>query len=174
MKAALLFLLMCAPVFAQSSDALQYAPRQLLLVSPEAGTEAILPMLVTADGKQHLEFVPVSQVKEYLEKGGQPIRLGDVLSALGEATQTINRLQAENDKLWKVAMKDNPQPPAVVVQQPEPSQQSMSLQKYMLLRSLVPQTQPYRLPMPVNPNAGRLKTNCTSTQLGNTTNTNCN
>jgi hypothetical protein len=105
-------------------------------------------MVFITDGKQHLEFVPISQIKENLEKGGQPIRLGDVLAALEDANRTINQLQAENEKLWKVAMKDAPpQPPTtVIVQQPvpqleQPSQQSIALQKYMLLRSMLPQTQ---------------------------------
>ena len=96
--------------FAQNPDAVKYAPRQILLVSPETGSEAVLPMVFTADGQQRLDFVPVSQVKESLEKGGQPIRLADLLALLSQQAETINRLQAENDKLWKVAMKDGPSP----------------------------------------------------------------
>jgi hypothetical protein len=134
-------------------------------------------MMFTVNGQQHLEFVLASQIKESMDKGGQPIRLGDVLSALGEATETINRLQAENDKLWKVAMKDAPkqEPPTVVVQQPAPAPQKPSpLDRYMLLRSLLTPTQPYQLPPPVNPNANRLKTNCTARTVGGTTYTDCN
>jgi hypothetical protein len=43
----------------------------------------------------------------------------------------------------------------------------------MLLRSLLPPPQPYQLPPPVNPNANRLKTNCTEQTVGNTTYTRC-
>jgi hypothetical protein len=158
--------------FAQNPDAVKYAPRQILLVSPETGSEAVLPMVFTADGQQRLDFVPVSQVKESLEKGGQPIRLADLLALLSQQAETINRLQAENDKLWKVAMKDGPsqQPPTVVVQQPS-SQEPSRLERYMLLRSLLPSTQPYQLPPP---NANRLKTTCATRMVGNTSYTDCN
>jgi hypothetical protein len=167
-------LLLSGMAIAQSPDALKYAPRPILLITAEKDVEAVMPMVFTTNGQQHLEFVPASQIKESMEKGGQPIRLGDVLSALGQATETINRLQAENDKLWKVAMKDAPQqqPPTVVVQQPSP-QQPNPLERYMLLRSLLPPPQPYQLPPPVNPNANRLKTNCTEQTVGNTTYTRC-
>jgi hypothetical protein len=159
---------------AQSPEAVRYAPRPILLLSGDNNVEAVMPMVLTLDGVQHLEFVPSSRIKEFMDHGGQPIRLGDVLSALGEATETINRLQAENDKLWKVAMKDAPrqEPPTVVVQQPAPQKPS-PFERYMLLRSLLAPTKPYQLPPPVNPNANRLKTNCTSRPVGDTTYTDC-
>jgi hypothetical protein len=175
-------LLLSSIAIAQSPDALKFAPRPILLVSAETGVEAVMPMVLTLDGVQHLEFVPASRIKEFMDHGGQPIRLGDVLSALGEATQTINKLQAENsglqsenEKLWKVAMKDTPEtqrPPTIVVQQPAPQQPS-PLERYMLLRSLLAPAQPYQLPQPVNPNANRLKANCTSRPVGDTTYTDC-
>jgi hypothetical protein len=166
---------------AQSPEALKYAPRPILLISQEPNGVGVMPMAFTTDGQRHLEFILTPQIKESMDKGGQPIRLGDVLAALVEATETINRLQAENnrlqaenDKLWKVAMKDAPQqqPPTVVVQQPVPQQPS-PLERYMLLRSFLPQAQPYRLPMPVNPNANRLQTNCTTQTNGTTSYTDC-
>ena len=97
MKTLVLLLLCCLPAYAQSPDAIKYAPRQLLLVDPTPGTEAVLPMLVATDGVQHLEFIPVHQIKETLDKGGRPVTLGDVLSLLGAATEKVNNLQAEND-----------------------------------------------------------------------------
>lgn len=167
-------LLSCIAV-AQSPDALKYAPRPILLLSGENNVEAVMPMIFAADDRQHLEFVPASKIKESIDNGGQPIRLGDVLSALGEATETINRLQTENDKLWKVAMKEATK--TVVVQPPPPQPQPArndALMKYLLLRSLFPQSQPYQLPMPVNPNADRLKTTCTTYTIGGMTRTECN
>jgi hypothetical protein len=139
-----------------------------------------MPMVMTINGQSQLQFVPASRIKEFMDHGAQPIHLGDVLSALGEATETINRLTAENERLWKVAMKDAPpqQPTTVVVQQPAPQRPS-ALEKYLLLRSLLPaQPQPYRpvqiQPYPViNPNANRLQTDCTSQNLAGTTYTNC-
>lgn len=159
---------------AQSPDSLKFAPRAILLISGDKGVEGVMPMVFKTNGQMHLEYIPVSQIKESMDKGGQPIRLGDVLSALSQATETINQLQAENDKLWKVAMKDSPnqQPPTVIVQQAAPPQPS-PLEKYLLLRSLLPQPKPYQLPMPVIPNSNRLQTNCTAQTLGNSTTTDC-
>jgi regulator of replication initiation timing len=174
-------LLSTTMAIAQSPDAVKYAPRPILLMSSEKDVEGVMPMLFVVDGQQHIEFVLISKIKESMDKGGQPIRLGDVLSALGEATETINKLQAENDrlrteneKLWKVAMKDapQPQPPTVVVQQTAPQKPS-PLERYMLLRSLVSPIQPYRLPAPVNPNANRIQTNCTTRMVGDTSVTDC-
>ena len=175
-------LLLSSMAIAQSPDAVKYAPRAILLLSGEKDVEGVMPMVFTTNGQQRLEYIPSSQIKESMEKGGQPIRQGDVLAALVEATETINRLQAENDrlkaendKLWKVAMKDAPreEPPTVVVQQAAPQKPS-PFERYMLLRSLLPPAQPYQSPMPVNPNANRLRTNCVTTTLGTTTTTNCN
>ena len=175
-------LLLSNLAIAQSPDAVKYAPRPILLVSSEPNVEGVMPMMFVANGQQHLEFVPVSHIKESVERGGQVIRLGDVLSALGEATETINRLteninrlQAENDKLWKVAMKDapKPEPPTIVVQQPV-RQQPSPLEKYLLLRSLLQPPQPIKLEPPFNPNANRLKSDCTAQTIGTTTFTNCN
>jgi hypothetical protein len=186
MKTAAMLLLCCLPAYTQSPDAIKYAPRQLLLVDPTPGTEAVLPMLVAADGAQRLEFIPVHQIKETIDKGGRPVTLGDVLSLLGAATEKVNNLQAENDKLWKVAMKDAQ---TVVVQQSPSAQDQFAaqqaaaaeaanarhqraLQMWMVLNSNRPQ--PYQLPMPTNPNANRLQTACTTYKLGDMTHTTCN
>lgn len=134
-------------------------------------------MVFSTDGKQRMEFLPTSQIRDALTRGGQPIR--DLLSVLNGATETINklqaenaRLQAENDKLWKIAMKDAPrqEPPTVIVQQPAPQQSSL-LERYILLRSLLPATRPYQLPIPVNPNPPQI--NCTTNAVGNSSYTNC-
>lgn len=186
--AAITLLLCCLPACAQNPDTTKYAPRQLLLVDPTPGTEAVLPMLVTVDGAQRLEFVPVHQIKESIDKGGRPVTLADILSILGAATEKVSQLQAENDRLWKVAMKDAPKPETVIVQQPTQtgpspaeiaSQQQVeanarrqqALQTWMMMQG---RNQPYQLPMPVNPNANRLHTNCIANAVGNSVYTNCN
>lgn len=123
MRSALLsvcLLSLCAASFAQSPDAVKYAPRPILLLDASPGVEAVMPMVFTENGQQHLEFIPSSKIKESMDRGGKPIRLGDVLAALNEATQRINQLQAENDRLWKIAMKDAPKSETVIVQQPTP------------------------------------------------------
>jgi len=182
--ARILWCVLLLPIMAiaQSPEAMKYAPRPILLMDPEPNGVAVMPMVFTTDGQRRIEYIPVPQIKESMDKGGQPLRSGDILAALKEASEAINRLQeennrlkAENDKLWKVAMKDAPrqEPPTVVVEQPAPQQPS-PLEQYMLLRSFLPQAQPYQLPMPVNPNANRLRTNCTTTTMGGVTTTNCN
>lgn len=198
MKFLALFLLFSTAAFAQSPDVAKYASRQILLVAPQPGTEGILPLLVSTDGQQRLEFVPTSQIKDFIAKGAQPIRLGDILSLLGASTETINKLQAENkklqdenDRLWKVAMKDAPRPETVIVQQPSAAQavpseyqsaaqyqaeanarRQQALQMWMTMQNNRPQ--PYQLPMPINPSAGRLHTNCIANHVGNSIYTNCN
>ena len=175
-------LLLPSMTIAQSPEAMKYAPRPILLMDPEPNGVGVMPMVFTTDGQRRIEYIPIPQIKESMDKGGQPLRSGDILAALKEASETIirlqeenNRLKVENDKLWKVAMKDAPrqEPPTVIVQQPVPQQPS-PLDRYLLLRSFLPQVQPYRLPMPVNPNANRLQTNCTTTMVGNVATTNCN
>jgi hypothetical protein len=34
----------------------------------------------TTDGQRHLEFIPIPQIKESMDRDGQSIRLGDVLA----------------------------------------------------------------------------------------------
>jgi hypothetical protein len=79
-------------------------------------------MVFVTDGKQHLEFIPTHDIKASLEKGGHPVALADILTVLSEATEKINQLQAENDRLWKIAMKDAPKSETVIVQQQVPTQ----------------------------------------------------
>lgn len=177
-------LLLCLPLYAQNPDAVKYAPRAVLLLDATPGVESVMPMVFTENGQSHIEYIPASKIKESIDKGGKPIRLGDVVAALNEATQRINQLQAENDKLWKVAMKSE----AVIVQPSGPSQaeiaaqqqaqdqafrRSLALQMLLGMRQ-TPHPQPYQLPVPVNPNANRLQTNCTTYRLGDITHTSCN
>jgi len=112
---------LCVSALAQSPDSMKYAPYPILLLSGNNSVESVMPMVFTVDGQQHLEFVPSSKIKESMDKGGHPVTLADVLSALGAATEKVNELQAENDRLWKVAMKDAPRPETVIVQQPAPT-----------------------------------------------------
>lgn len=98
----------CGMAAAQSPQAMQYAPRAIVLISGQTGVENVMPLIFTANGQQSIQFVPVSKLKEAFAQGAQPIRLGDVLSLLKQDSDKINALQAENDKLWKVATKDSP------------------------------------------------------------------
>jgi hypothetical protein len=184
MKTVVLLLLCCLPACGQNPDTIKYAPRQVLLVDPTPGTEAVLPMIVTTDGAQRLEFVPTHQIKEFLDKGARPVTLGDILALLGGATEKVNQLQAENEKLWKVAMKSGsvvveappsaPQPDIAAIQREEKNaRRQQLLQTWMMLQGMN-RPQPYQVPMPVNPNANRVQTNCTTYRLGDMTHTSCN
>jgi hypothetical protein len=48
------------------------------------------------------------------------------------------------------------------------------IQSWLMLQNMNRPAQPYQLPMPVNPNANRLQTNCTMSTIGNVATTNCN
>lgn len=168
-----------------SVDAAKYNDDPIELVANDGSY--VVP-LFPANGKAPVEFVSLLQLDEALKRGDKLLLYGDLVvfaTAALKGQQTIDKLQAENAalhaenaKLWKVAMKDAPeqQPPTIVVQEPQQPipQQPSRLEQYMLLRSLVPASRPYQLPMPVNPNANRIRTNCTANTVGNTTYTNCN
>jgi hypothetical protein len=192
MKILLLLCVFCAvSLSAQSPEVAKYATRSLMLVDAAPGTEAVIPMVRTAPGlPPELQFVPVSQLKEYMARGAQPLTLADVVAALNEASQKIAQLQAENDKLWKVAMKDSPKPPTVVVQQPPtqgPSEAQLAAQRQaeasarrqqvlqtLLMMQNANRVQPYRLPPPPVLTSPHMGTSCTSTRIGDTVQTNCN
>jgi hypothetical protein len=170
-----------------SFEAAKYASRPILLLDATPGVEAVMPMIVTADGQQHLEFVPAPKIKESIDKGGHPVTLADVMSLLGAANQKVNELQVENDKLWKVAAKDGPKSEIVIVPQAAPAGPSeaelanqrnaeANARRQMAIQILLGmnRSQPYQLPMPVNPNANRFQTNCTTYRLGDITHTTCN
>ena len=182
MKALLsLFLLGFAlPALAQTQpDAPQqpsYANFSIMLANPMAGGSAVVLMHNPQNG---LEFVPVDNIKTAMDGGYVAVRaaeLGELISALKEENA---RLTAENAQLKSgsssgpsaadVLAQANARVAAADVQKAARRQQL--LQNWLMLQGI---NRPYQLPMPVNPNANRLKTNCTSTQLGNTTNTSCN
>lgn len=108
-----------------------YAPRALLLIDARPGTEAVMPMIFTEGGKQQIEFIAGSKIKESMDKGGRPIRLGDVLVLLGQQTQKITQLQEENAKLWQAVTNGNPRTQTVVVQpvQTGPSPEELAEQR---------------------------------------------
>ncbi|MGH7594675.1 MAG: hypothetical protein ACRELE_12615 [Gemmatimonadales bacterium] len=153
MKTLAVLLLLCGTAFAQNLETMKYAPLPLLLVSTEPGSQSVMPMMFTIENKQQLAFVKADQIKEAIGNGGRPIRYGDVVALLNQASETISKLQAENEamkteneRLWKLAMKDSPSQPAptVVVQQPV-AQGPSPLEKYVLLRNLLPATRSQNL-----------------------------
>lgn len=117
-----LVLLAALPVSTQITDEAKYSPRAILLIDAAPGVESVMPLVFTENGQSHIEYVPASKIKVSIDKGGKPIRLGDVLSLLGQENEKISRLQAENDKLWQVVTKAAPSAPqTVIVQQSAPA-----------------------------------------------------
>ena len=205
-----LILAACAPVvLAQNSDGFQvhlpasfsakpdattaahqeepnYMQYRIALVSND-GHELGMSMKYTENGQEHVEFVAVSQIEEATKKGDKFIPLGELVRPLIRQAEIINKLQAEkaalqteNEKLWKISMKDQPgmPPPTVVVQQPTPQQPS-PMERYLMIQSFLSQGQsyhPYQLPLPTPMKVypARLGTNCTTSKVGNTMYTDCN
>lgn len=183
MKAFVLLLACCLSAVAQDADAIKYAPRQILLVDPTPGVDPVLPMIFTVDGQQQLKYVPASEIKAATEKGAQPITLGALLALLGQNAQQISQLKAENERLWKVAMKDKPE--TVVVQQPSgPTADQLAAQqqaqananRQQMLLMLLGRSMSYQPPAPITPYVipARQPVNCTSNRVGDSTFTNCN
>lgn len=185
MKTLVLLFACCLPAIAQDADAIKYAPRQILLVDPTPDVEPVLPMIFTVDGQQQLKYVPVSEVKAANEKGAHPITLGALLALLGQNAQQISQLKSENERLWKVAMKDKPE--TVVVQQSAvPTRAQIEAQEQVqananrqqMLMMLLGRSMSYQPPAPVNPYRDLSRptqpVNCISNRTGDTTYTNCN
>jgi len=171
------------PPAAQAQQPPSYANYSIMLVGPPGGIAVVL----MHNPKNELEFVEVNNTKQALSAGYVPVRaaeLGEFISALKEENA---RLSAENTRLQTEPAKQNVDKPSpetlaatdMAIQrraqdaaQQQAHRQQM-IQTWLMLQNMN-RPQPYQLPMPVNPNTNRLRTNCTSTQLGNTVNTNCN
>ena len=181
MKNWILFLLLATPAAAQSPDAAKYAPRPILLLDATPGVEAVMPMVFSADGQQHLEFIEATHIKEAMDKGGLPIRLGDVMSALADGADQVSKLKSENDKLWQVAMKSTSVTVEAPPQQSGPTPEQIAAQEreqrrntvlmMMLGNSLRRPSAPYVIP---DPAANRMRTSCTTSRLGDMLHTSCN
>jgi len=122
MKRYLLLILLCAtPLCAQNPDAAKYSPRAVVLIDATPGVESVMPMVFIENGQSRIEYIPASKIKESIENGGKPIRLGDILALLGQQNQKIDQLQAENAKLWQAVTNGTPRTQTVFVQQAPPA-----------------------------------------------------
>lgn len=162
-----------------------YANYSLMLVNPVPGGGGVVLM---HDTKNQLELVPVNNVKQALDMGFVAVRAGELDELIGALREENARLEEENAQLRSQA----PAPQVIAISPQGPSQAEIAerrreqmeaekaarrqqlIQAWMGIQNMNRSAQPYQLPMPVNPNANRLRTNCTTTQLGNTSTTNCN
>jgi hypothetical protein len=96
---------------------------------------------------------------------------------LKELSEDYDALVARYNRLAAINSEPAAHPQTTV--QAQPAVDEREAMRLMLFQSLVhgsfpAPTRPYQLPMPANPNANRLQTNCTTTTTGAVTNTNCN
>ena len=189
--------LLCVPALGQTSlpaplqpastdvppQPANYANYSLMLINPVPNGGAVVLM---HDTKNQLEFVPTNSIRQALDMGFVAVRAAELDELIGALREENARLTAENLRFEtnRPAQVSAPAAPPVT-----PSYQSMVeaqqraerearrqrlIQAWMGLQRMNQPVQPYRIPMPVNPNANRLQTNCTTTQFGNTSTTNCN
>ena len=174
------------PVTPITAPAPDYSNYSLMLISPVLNGGAVVLMHNPVGGK--IEYVPVNSTKDAMAAGYVPVRAQELGDLIGSLKAENDRLAAENDTLKKQATATaTPQPAAELptaaetlariraqqaaehAAEKQERRQQMA-QAWLLLQA----AHPYQPPQLPDPNAGRLKTNCTSTQTGNTVNTNCN
>ncbi len=157
----------------------------VMLVGPGAGAGAFVLM---HNRENVLELVEVKKTSEALSAGYVPVRAIEIGELIGSLKEEITRLTAENQHLQgEQAGQVSAPPPSAVPSQAElearrraqvdaenAARRQQLIQSWLMLRSMNPPPQPYQLPLPVNPNANRIHTNCTSQRIGDTTTTNCN
>lgn len=133
-------LLFSLPLFAQSPDqpGFQYSAYTILLVSHQKGTEGVM---VGIDKQRQIIFVPISAISKAVdEEGVSPVNYGELLQLVRQLGEDNQRLQAENQHLWKVAEKPGASTSVTVQQTPQtasdPNDERRQM-RMMLLRSLL-------------------------------------
>jgi hypothetical protein len=185
MKFASLWALLCFSIAAnaQNADPVQtspppsYANYSLMLVSPANGNGVVL----MHNPKNELEFVDTSRTKEALSAGYVPVRAVELAELIDTLRQENAELSAENTRLRNLqAQQDTavvssappPADPQAIERSQREARRQQLIQAWLMLQMNKPA--PYQIPMPVNPNAGRLQTHCTTTNLAGTATTDCN
>jgi hypothetical protein len=139
--------------------------------------------------KGALELVSVKSVKTSMDAGYVPVRAAELNNLIQSLAEANARLTAENAKLQSsqtVATPQAPPAPSYVPTQAEieaqrkaeeraekRARQQQLLQNWMMLQNMN-RPQPYQLQMPQFPRpVPNNNINCTSTTIGNQTQTNC-
>ncbi len=194
MKALVLsaFLLLCAAASAQTpTPQTQQAPSianySIMLVSPVTGGGGVVLM---HNPKNQLEFVDVAKVQAALAGGYVPVRVAEITDAIDHLRAENERLTAENVRLQGADSSKqilvtvpspapaSPSPTEIELQRQAQIETAQAIRRQQIIEAWgvmnANRPQPYQLPMPVNPNAGRLRTDCKTTSMGGVTTTSCN
>ncbi len=169
---------------ASTSKQTSYANFAIMLVNPVPGGGSVVLM---HKPNNELEFVETNNTKQAMAAGYIPVRAAELGELITTMKDEIARLTAENTRLQGESaeqVSDKPSPETLAATEraiqmrtqaaaEQAAKRQQMIQTWLMLQS-VNRTQPYQLPMPVNPNANRLHTNCTTTQVGNTLSTSCN
>ena len=153
-----------------------------VVLIPVSGAEPIWVMHVPkGDG---FEAVPKERFEQALKDGYRPVLSGELAQLLravftqhDQLTKELNSLASDYELLVGkynrlAALQSAPTyVPAAPPPTPARPDKSDLLMKYLMLRSLMPQPQPYQLPMPVAPRNNNI--NCTTRAIGNTAYTDC-
>jgi len=168
---------------AQTQQPPSYANYSIMLVSPTVGAVVLMH-----NPTGQLEYVDVNNTKQAFAAGYVPARVSEIAELIGSLKEEIDRLTAENRNLRTEQVKMQPPPqtnafPAQAqietqrraeAEAQKAARRQQLLQTWMMLQGMNrSQAQPYQLPMPMNPNANRLQTNCTTTHVGDTAYTDC-
>ncbi|MFC5861099.1 hypothetical protein ACFPT7_02210 [Acidicapsa dinghuensis] len=172
-----------APAPAPAAQPPAMANYSIMLVNPTGGGVVIMH-----DPQNMLALVDVSKVQTALNMGYAPVRAAELVELIDTFKAEIARLSNENSQLK--AVQDKQASSATLselkdqanIQAHQRSQiaddKAAHRQQVLAMWGLamigMSRQQPYQLPMPVNPNAGRLKTNCTTQYIGTMAYTNCN
>jgi hypothetical protein len=170
------------PPASQTPQQPSYANYSIMLVNPAGGAVVLMH-----NPKNELELVEVNNTKQAFSVGYVPVRaveLADLIAALrdenarlADENSRLRALQARQDSAVTSSVPSSTDAAAQQRAQTEAqkaARRQQLIQTWMMLQMSRPQTQPYQLPMPVNPNTNRLQTNCTTSTYGNTAYTNCN
>jgi hypothetical protein len=183
------YLLFCTASFAQHATPAQtpqppsYANYSIMLMSPVSGAGAVVLM---HNAKNGLEFVDATKIQAALTSGYVPVRAAEITESIGYLRAEIERLTAENARLQgqQPRQASAPGPSLLSPEEQDARRRAQAASEQVTRRQQLIQAflmmqnanrpQPYQLPMPVNPNANRLQTNCTTSTIGNVATTNCN
>lgn len=161
-----------------------YANYSIMLVSRRVGGCAVTLM---HNPKNELEFVDVNRSKDAFAAGYVPVRAVELAEFIGSLKEEVARLTADNGRLQNDQAKQAGTAPITSAElaaqqraqaeEEKAARRRQMIQAWMMLNMNRPQVSPYQLPAPVvpmNPNANRLQTNCTTQTIGGTSVTNCN